>query len=129
MGNLSDNAFNAVQSYMKENLVNASNAWINMKLITKQRFFIIHIENICCNNLISPDKKQSQLIHGYGLINVKDIVAKYNGFYFQESTEEKYSTTISIPILRDSVGSIIRQPASFGKYEPSPSPMSAPNDT
>ncbi len=80
--------------------------------------YVIRIENICSDDNPSHSESVSQLTHGYGLINVRNIVEKYNGLYYQETADGKYSTTVSIPILRDSVGAIIRQPASFERYEP-----------
>ncbi|MBR4182858.1 MAG: GHKL domain-containing protein [Lachnospiraceae bacterium] len=117
-GNLSDNSFNAARAYMGKHPSGSDDAWIDMKLITKQRFFVIRIENICSDDNPSHSESVSQLTHGYGLINVRNIVEKYNGLYYQETADGKYSTTVSIPILRDSVGAIIRQPASFERYEP-----------
>ena len=121
LGNLLDNSFNATNSYINAREGTPNNRIIQLQIKTKQRFFVLHIENPCIQN--SNIKKDSdQLIHGYGLLNVKEIVSKYNGIYFQETDNSIYKTTVSIPILRDSVGNIIRQPSSFENYSPSPPP-------
>ena len=124
LGNLLDNAFNEIQQHTDSDDYTARNIppYVSLKLVTKQHFFILQIENTIKKKNHLLTKNSSDLIHGYGLINVKEIVSKYNGIYYQETANEKYSTTISIPILRDSVGAIIRQPASFEKYEPAPPP-------
>ena len=122
LGNLLDNSLNATDSYITSHEEAPQNLIIKLQIKTKQRFFVLHIENPCIpdsNNI----KDSDQLIHGYGLLNVKEIVSKYNGIYFQETDDGIYKTTVSIPILRDSVGNIIRQPSSFENYKPSPPPV------
>ena len=121
LGNLLDNSFNATDSYIKNHDRPLQNCIIRLQIKTKQRFFVLHIENPCIPNS-NNIKDSDQLIHGYGLLNVKEIVSKYNGIYFQETDDGIYKTTVSIPILRDSVGNIIRQPTSFENYKPSPPP-------
>ena len=95
LGNLSDNSFNAARAYMEKHPSGSDDAWIDMKLITKQRFFVIRIENICSDDNPSHSESVSQLTHGYGLINVRNIVEKYNGLYYQPASFERYEPNIN----------------------------------
>ena len=120
LGNLLDNALNAAKLLVDKAENSSNKNYIKLEIKTKERFFVIHIENSYLNtkakNTTNPDFLSS---HGYGLINVKEIVGKYNGIYFQSAENSIYKTTISIPILRDSIGAIIRQPQSYERYTPS----------
>lgn len=117
LGNLIDNSFNertnwkqVKGSYDKYN--------INVQLMTQNHFFVIHVSNSLINNkFVNTDS----LFHGFGTLNVKNIVEKYNGIYFQDSSENEYATTISIPILRDSSGKMLL-PHEFQSFSDSPPP-------
>ena len=122
LGNLLDNAFDEIRRHTDSDVAQNVRPHIDLKLVAKEHFFVLRIENTLNTDNRLPAKNSPDLVHGYGLINVKEIVSKYNGIYYQKTSDDIYSTTISIPILRDSVGAIIRQPAAFEKYEPAPPP-------
>lgn len=96
LGNLLDNSFNEAISY--HTVYSSYEGFqISTKLITTQNFFVIHVSNtlVDSNNV---HKKEFNPEHGFGIINVQDIVKKYSGLYNQNITDSKYETTISIPI-------------------------------
>lgn len=89
-GNLLDNAIEACQEVRK-------NRFINMRLDTYNDFVVVHIENSTCenkkwcgNNPISKKGKN----HGLGLVNVKNIIKKYNGSIMLEENNSIFSCNI-----------------------------------
>ena len=97
LGNLLDNCFNAVSG---------DNFYISIKIFTKERFFVLYAENPASED-IPNSSRTDNLHHGYGINNMCDITEKYNGLYFQKIEDGIYKTTISIPIFRDSIGTMI----------------------
>ena len=95
LGNLFDNCFNAAENWNTKKS-NYNDFYIKCHIATQDKFFVIHFENPSESE--KEKKSKDVLKHGYGLINVKKMVKKYNGFYNQEENESTYSTTISIPI-------------------------------
>ena len=100
LSNLLDNSFHAYNRIAPE--TEPSTFFIKLLIMTKERFFVIHVEN---PSVPDPDRKsEDYLSHGFGIPNMKAIVEKYNGLYFQKEENGIYETTISIPISRDSLG-------------------------
>lgn len=106
LGNLLDNSFDAASRW--NNKFGTYNGFkIDVKILTKEKFLVVYV----CNTEIKAEQKargQYDLSHGYGIENVKRVVEKYGGVYFQNNEDEKYITTISIPIMRDSFGNVAR---------------------
>ena len=100
LGNLLDNSFNAAEKWYKKNQ-SYEGFYVDCKLKTQEKFFIIYISNPSVSSISSKEK--DHLNHGYGLKNVEDAVKHYDGFYHKEDNEILYSTTISIPINHDAI--------------------------
>ncbi len=100
LDNLIDNCLKAC------NDMNPDTCIIKLDIVTNDKFFIIQLINPL------PDKKpiKDTLYHGYGIMNIKQIVDKFNGVYYDNS-EEVFKTTITIPIYRDSNGNMISNPS------------------
>ncbi len=106
LGNLLDNSFDAASRW--NNQIGSYNGFkIEVKILTKEKFFVVYVSNTF-NVSENPTHNQYDLTHGYGIENVKNIVKKYSGVYFQKKEDGKYVTTVSIPILRDSFGMLIK---------------------
>lgn len=89
-GNLLDNAIEACQQL-------ENNRFISMKLDTFNDFIAVHIVNCCCGNRKwSGGKPISDKVgsHGIGLINVENIVSKYNGSIILEEKDSMFSCNI-----------------------------------
>jgi len=109
LGNLLDNSFNAAESW--KNVHSTYNGFkIEIRVLTQEKFFVIHIANTVSSDENKSAKEKNELLHGYGTINVKKIVEKYSGIYFQSEENNQYKTTLSIPIIRNSNGIMIAQP-------------------
>lgn len=90
LGNLFDNAINACKSIENSN--------ISLKLQMVSNTFTIHIENTYDKSAKQTSDTELDFIHGYGLENVKNAVAKYKGFCVINPGENTYSVTCVIPI-------------------------------
>lgn len=80
IGNLFDNAIEAVINKHIEN----KDKYINFTLGIIHSLFVIIIENPYCHTILKNDgkflsTKQHQKGHGYGLLNVENIIEKYSG--------------------------------------------------
>ena len=91
LGNLLDNAFNAcLDLTLKE-------AHLDVEIYTdKNDKFIIHTINPYKNHY--SDNKEKNLNHGYGLENIERTVAKYNGIFDIDITDN-YEVYVVIPIM------------------------------
>ena len=118
LGNLLDNSFNAAEQW-KTKTESYENFMILCKIFTQDKFFIIHVENTSISSLYQKQKKEN-LLHGFGIMNVRKIVEKYSGFYHQNDNSTIYETTISIPIIRDVNGDIYREYIIDKKYSTPP---------
>lgn len=97
LGNLLDNSFNEAKEYLL--LHSSHNGFqISAKLLSTKFFFVIHVSNTLVDSR-TLHKKEFNPEHGFGIINVQDIVKKYCGLYNQNITDSTYETTVSIPII------------------------------
>ena len=93
LGNLLDNAINAC---CKISDIHQKRFIIVNLYTTETKKFTIHIEN-SYNQLLS-DTKTNSVEHGYGLLNIKDIVNKYHGFQTY-SFNDNFVYNIMIPYI------------------------------
>ena len=92
LGNLLDNAINAcndIQSPNKKYI----NLYIHTDLESDQ--FIIHITNSMHQKTVS---EKNNIIHGYGLLNVKEHIEKLFGIMNFKKNENEFETTVIIPL-------------------------------
>lgn len=92
LGNLLDNAINAcngVQSPDKKYI----NLYIHTDLESDQ--FIIHLINSMHQKTVSD---KDNIIHGYGLINVKEHIEKLFGIMNSKENKNEFETTVIIPL-------------------------------
>ncbi len=116
LGNLVDNCLNSCKTQIQNGLP-AAETFISIKIYTKQNFFVLNAKN---STMIHPSEpSSSELYHGFGISNIKELVEKHNGVYFSTIEKDNYETTISLPILRDSTGSMIHP---LDKITPVPPP-------
>lgn len=96
LGNLLDNCFHAADVW-KDTTGSYEGFLIHCKLISQNKFFVIHLEN---PSLLPLNKMPTHdtLSHGFGIANVKNIVKRHSGFYHQTDDGIIYATTISVPI-------------------------------
>ncbi|MBO6207338.1 MAG: GHKL domain-containing protein [Lachnospiraceae bacterium] len=97
LGNLLDNIYNEFKRTGSKN-----EFFIKVCIKTQEHFFVIHTQN----PISDTDTTISSHDHGYGIINIKTIVDKYHGSYFQKIENNTFITTIALPIFRDSVGNL-----------------------
>ena len=96
LGNLLDNSFNEAEEYFKiHSSYNGFN--ISTKLLSAEKFFVIHVSNTRLESR-NENKNEFNTEHGFGLINVQEIVQKYDGLYNQIISDSSFETTISIPL-------------------------------
>lgn len=94
LGNLLDNAFNAVQS-IDNNVDNMG--IIDISIFTNDTSLVIHIENTIITSQESTHIIDS-INHGFGIENVSKIVNKYDGNYtYGIENDSKYTATVIIP--------------------------------
>ena len=96
LGNLLDNSFNEAEAYFQA-YSTYDGFKISTKLLSTQNFFVIHVSNTLVDSKHIL-KKEYNPEHGFGIINVQDIVNRYSGLYNQNNTDLTYETTVSIPI-------------------------------
>ena len=96
LGNLLDNSFNEAEEFFKAHST-YDGFQISTRFLSAQNFFVIHVSNTMVDSK-NVQKKEYNPEHGFGIINVQDIVKKYSGLYYQNITDSTYETTISIPI-------------------------------
>lgn len=91
LSNLLDNAVEAaVQSEEKA---------VSLRISRNKNYLNIFIKNSCKERPVKEKAgarttKEDKLLHGYGRLNVWDIVTKYNGEYEENFTEKEYETFI-----------------------------------
>lgn len=92
LGNLLDNAVNACNNihYPQKKFINL---YIRTDLLTDQ--FVIHIINSKTQKTVSEN---DEIIHGYGLINIKEHIEKSFGIINFKESDEEFETSIIIPI-------------------------------
>ena len=96
LGNLLDNSFEACQRIKSIN-----DKKILLKIHVQDNFFVIYIANTYDQEEHSNTKKD-EFIHGYGTLNVKNIVDKHHGFYYAKA-EDVYEATVSLPLKTNKV--------------------------
>lgn len=101
IGNLLDNAINATCLNQSKNQAHpAADRYIKVLLSTENKRFYI----TCENSVSKPDQDSGSAAdnsdHGYGLINVDDMVSKYYGF-MSVSSDGPWVVNIIIPIISD----------------------------
>ena len=94
IGNLLDNSFKAVKDF------NNHNKFVSVIIhIGKNDKFTIIIENSYNKNISdNTSVSEKNLMHGYGINNVKSVVEHNHGI-IQIDAEDTYKTTIIIPII------------------------------
>jgi len=96
-GNLMDNAIEATMN------IDDSNKYIFVDVQVKERLLIIVIKNsmIGTYNPDSQTSKTNSSFHGYGLVNVRKSVKKYNGEYSINSHANEFMISVVLPIPSD----------------------------
>lgn len=82
------------------------NRFFKMKLKRTNSFYMIEMENSMAKDrdvtdiLISKrfTTKKDKALHGYGVSNIKETVAKYNGETTIDMTDETFTLTIMLPV-------------------------------
>lgn len=87
-GNLIDNAIEA-----NTMISTKQNKYIKISAAPKQHFLVI-----CIQNSKAFEKKKKKVIHGYGLLNVTNVVHKYSGEITTTDRDQEYIVNIVIPI-------------------------------
>ena len=96
-GNLMDNAIEATMN------IDDSNKYIFVDVQVKERLLIIVIKNsmIGTYNPDSQTSKTNSSFHGYGLVNVRKSIKKYNGEYSINSHANEFMISVVLPIPSD----------------------------
>jgi hypothetical protein len=94
LGNLIDNAIEGTSKLVK-------NRYINLKLTYKKNTFFIHIENSFNGKLKYIDNRLTTLYknndkHGYGLLNIKSAINKYDGILEINHTEQIFTVDVML---------------------------------
>lgn len=95
IGNLMDNSMKAVRKvalpYPKR---------VKVEIITDVDRFVIHVKNTRERTMMQTDSRLSadSLYHGYGITNIKNMVAKYQGTYTCFPETDSFDTIIVIPV-------------------------------
>ena len=99
LGNLLDNCFHAADKW-KEITGSYNGFSITCRIFSQDKFFTIHLEN---PSILSMKKipTTNSLSHGFGIVNVKNIIKRYSGFYHQTDDGVIYATTVSVPMTND----------------------------
>ena len=95
LGNLLDNAVEAVQK-----VINPDDRMISVSIVTADNSLIINIENSVKRMSDTDFKtdKNNDLLHGYGISNVRAIAEKYGGVFTLEHRESSCEATVILPI-------------------------------
>ncbi len=95
LGNLLDNAVEA-----SKKVSNPDDRIISVSIVTGDNSMIIHIENSAERMMKADFKtdKADNLLHGYGISNVKSIAEKYGGVFTIERKESSCEATLILPI-------------------------------
>lgn len=89
IGNALDNAIEACEKTDKN-----QRKYIIIKISYTEEYISVFIEN--CLSSIKHNKKNDQLLHGYGQINIKSLCEKYKGHAYFEKEQTCYKTYIMI---------------------------------
>lgn len=92
IGNLLDNAMNAVQNVRNSERI----IQINLS-VTDTNAFIIYMKNTYNPETIIKNKADDSIDHGYGMENIQKIVEEHHGL-LRTVAEDWYEVTIVIPI-------------------------------
>ena len=102
--NAIDNAIEAC-----EMISNDTNKWIRMSLERGKETVCIHIKNSCPSdggrNALGEkvNTKKDMSLHGYGIQNMKNTIAKYNGTESMILNEETFELMVNIPVIEISL--------------------------
>jgi len=93
---------NAIEANLK--IPDLSYRSLSVKARCSNKFFSYEISNAKENEIITARKKiltdkANKKSHGFGLLNVKDIVRKYNGTMDISFTDNSFTITILIPLF------------------------------
>lgn len=90
-GNLLDNAIEATENLEEEDRI------IICKIKRKKGLLVVSIQNTYKCNALNK-KKSKEYMHGFGLKNIQDAVAKYNGECHIFSDKNIFKVSIVLPI-------------------------------
>lgn len=98
---LSNTLDNAIEACDK--ISDLSKRYISLKSRTVNNHFIYELTNSKINPIIKKGDgfvtgKSDSLIHGYGLLNVREIVEKYQGTLDYSYTDTEFTVTVLIPL-------------------------------
>lgn len=93
LGNLLDNSLEACRRILRMNARK-----IVLQIHINDGFFVIYIANTYNHNE-KPINKYDEFVHGYGTLNIKNIVDKHHGFYYAKA-EDIYEATVSLPLKK-----------------------------
>ncbi|MBE5937360.1 MAG: GHKL domain-containing protein [Lachnospiraceae bacterium] len=98
LGNLLDNALEACQK-----VIPPKPKQINVNIFTTPKKFVIHICNTYADIPTSQESVNLQVLHGYGIPNVKSITSKYYGTYTFFTENDIYHSIVNIPYIDDTL--------------------------
>ncbi|MGN0160034.1 MAG: sensor histidine kinase [Lachnospiraceae bacterium] len=93
LSNLLDNAIEAAEQ--------SEEKYVYLKISRMKNYLHIHVKNSCNGKVLKGEMglqttKKDKVFHGYGLLNVQDIVKKYNGEYEGNLNGREYVTNIAL---------------------------------
>lgn len=101
IGNMSDNALRAVSQINRE-----QKTFFNIELFMTHTQFVIHMinstitGNILKNSNIETNVTDVSDEHGYGLVNIKNTIAPYNGIMRFRQEDDRFDASVIIPLLQ-----------------------------
>lgn len=93
LSNLLDNAIEAAEQ--------SNEKYVYLKISRMKNYLHIYVKNSCNGKVLKGEMglqttKKDKVFHGYGLLNVQDIVKKYNGEYEGNLNGKEYVTNIAL---------------------------------
>lgn len=94
-GNVLDNALEACER------IQDKKRWIKIKIKKKNHLLYIETSNAIKEMPVQNQKefvsvKEDEILHGYGMKNIRDIVEQYNGMFQCKSQEDRFEVVITI---------------------------------
>ena len=94
-GNVLDNALEACER------IQDKKRWIKIKIKKKNHLLYIEASNAIKEMPVQNQKefvsvKEDEILHGYGMKNIRDIVEQYNGMFQCKSQEDRFEVVITI---------------------------------
>lgn len=104
-GNLLDNALEACERLKRDEIADGACGFIKIQAGGVKRCFLMEVQNSTCTmeqNKSDFINKEDSKKHGIGLLNIKDVVRRYNGVMSINHQNDIFMVSILIP-LNDAV--------------------------